>query len=128
MGFRPAIQSSSKSAAKAMPIGGDGAGFSWIAFCWPFAVLTQIREFSYFGVASIVFIISAWLHVITGVDLSSFVGVVLGICYGYWFPYLRYLAIQEGRQEFSVLASFILGIALWLAALIPSIVIEKLLF
>ncbi len=28
MGFRPAIQSSSKSAAKAMPIGGDGAGFA----------------------------------------------------------------------------------------------------
>ena len=126
-GIVPVLCNRSSNSTRPLPTGGaTGTGFSWIAFFWPFAVLTQIREFSYFGFVAVLSIITAWIHILTGVDVS--VGADIGICimYAYWFPYLRYIAIQEEREEISVPISIILGLLLIVAASIPATVLETL--
>ena len=50
------------------------------------------------------------MHVITGVDLSFGVGIGISIVYGYWFPYLRYLALKENQKEYDVFQSIIFGL------------------
>ena len=82
--------------------GQTATGFSWIAFFFPYAVCSQIRESSFFAFQAVVYIITAWMHVIMGVDLSFGVGIGISIIYGYCFPYLRYLVLKENRKEYAV--------------------------
>ena len=125
-GLYPILKSNSNDSTKSLACSGaKGSGFSWIAFFFPYAVCTQIREFSFFAFQASFYIIAAWIHVITGKDFST--GVAFGICfvYGYWFPYLRYLALKENRKEYAVFQSIIFGLFLSFASIIPSIVIES---
>lgn len=125
-GFYPVLRSNSNDSVKPLPTRrATGSGFSWIAFCFPFAVCTQIREFSFFAFQASIYIITAWIHVITGKDFSTGVGFAIGIVYGYWFPYLRYLAFKDNRQEYTVFQSIIFGLLLSFASIVPAIVIES---
>lgn len=124
-GFFPVLKSNSNESLKPLATGGaSGSGFSWIAFFWPFAVLTQIREFSFFGYVAIINIITAWINVLTGTDVTTAAGISIGVVYAYWFPYLRYLALKEEKEEMSVITSIILGLLLVFAAAIPAALIE----
>jgi len=124
-GFYPVLRSNSNDSVKPLPTrGATGSGFSWIAFFWPFAVLTQIREFSFFGYVAVINIITAWINVLTGTDLSVAAGISIGVVYAYWYPYLRYLALKEEKEEMSVVASIFLGLLLAIAAAIPAALIE----
>ena len=124
-GFYPVLRSNSNDSVKPLPTrGATGSGFSWIAFFWPFAVLTQIREFSFFGYVAVINIITAWINVLTGTDLSLAAGISIGVVYAYWYPYLRYLALKEEKEEMSVVASIFLGLLLAIAAAIPAALIE----
>ena len=124
-GFYPVLRSNSNDSAKPLPTrGATGSGFSWIAFFWPFAVLTQIREFSFFGYVAVINIITALINVFTGVDVSTAAGISVGVVYAFWYPYLRYLALKEEKEEMSVVASIFLGLLLAIAAAIPAALIE----
>ena len=125
-GFYPVLRSNSNDSVKPLPTRrATGSGFSWIAFFFPFAVCTQIREFSFFAFQASIYIITAWIHVITGKDFSIGVGFGVSIIYGYWFPYLRYLALKENRKEYAVFQSIIFGLFLSFASIVPSIAIES---
>ena len=65
------------------------------------------------------FIIAAWIHVITGADLSVGVGLAVSIVYGYWFPYFRHLALENDRPEYTRLQSIIIGPFLSFASIFP---------
>ena len=124
-GIVPILCNRSSNSTKPLPTGGaTGTGFSWIAFFWPFAVLTQIREFSYFSFVAIFSIITAWIHILTGVDVAVGADIGLSIMFAYWFPYLRHLAIQEEKEEIPVPMSIILGLLLVVAASIPAAFLE----
>ena len=48
-GFYPVLKSNSNDSVKPLPTRrAAGSGFSWIAFFFPDALCTQIREFSFF--------------------------------------------------------------------------------
>ncbi len=100
------------------------AGFSWIAFFFPFAVCTQIREWSYFYVSSIVFIIAALIAVSTGYDLSISAGMAISLMYGLYFPYLRHMARARNVREVSNGMSVIIGLLLSVLAAVPSFAID----
>ena len=106
--------------------GPTGTGFSWIAFLFPFAVYTQIRELSFFAYQASIFIITAWIYVFAGTDLSISVGIGIGVIYGFWFPYFRHLALKNHRPEYTRLQSIIIGLFLSFASIFPSLVIETL--
>ena len=57
---------------------------------------------------------------VLGSDSTTAGGLLLSIFYGCWFPYMRYMAIKEERDEFSVLTAFFLSIVLTVVAVIPS--------
>jgi hypothetical protein len=61
------------------------AGFSWIAFFFPFAVYAQIKEWSYFYVAGFVSLGGSVLNKIVGWDPSMLLGLALGLQYGIFF-------------------------------------------
>lgn len=98
------------------------AGFSWIAFFFPFAVCTQIREWSYFYVSSIVFITAALIAVSTGYDPSISASIAMSLMYGIYFPYLRHMASARNVQEVSRGMSIIIGLLLSVLAAVPSYV------
>lgn len=106
----------------------DGpAGFSWIAFFFPFAVCYQIGEYTYFAVLCIILFIRSLYFILLGLvfTLEYLIPpciLLLGLCYGYMFPYLRFLARQEGRQsqENPIGISIGGGILLSVAAIIPA--------
>ena len=124
-GFYPVLRSNSNDSVKPLPTRrATGSGFSWIAFCFPFVVCTQIREFSFFAFQASIYIITAWIHVITGKDLSAVAALGVYIAYGYWFPYLRYLAFKNNRHEYTRFQSIIFGLFLSFASTAPAIVIE----
>ena len=123
-GFYPVLKSNSNESIKPLPTrGAKGSGFSWIAFFWAFAVLTQIREYSFFGYVAVINIITALINVFTGVDVSTAAGISVGVVYAFWYPYLRYLALKEEREEMPVVVSIILGLLLIIAASIPAALI-----
>ena len=125
-GFYTVLKSNSNDSVKSLPKRrATGSGFSWIAFFFPFTVCTQIREFSFFSFQASIYIITAWIHAITGKDLSTGVGLGICIVYGYWFPYLRYQAFKENRQEYTVFQSIVFGLLLSFASIVPSIAIES---
>ncbi len=100
------------------------AGFSWIAFFFPFVVCTQIKAWSYFYVGSILFAIIAIISVATGYDLSSSGSIAMSVMYGLYFPYLRHMAIASNVREVSRGMSVIIGLLLSFLAVVPSLVIE----
>lgn len=100
------------------------AGFSWIGFCFPFAVCAQIREWSYFVVVALLLLIASILSAIFRQDVSRFASPAIAVMYGTYYPYLRYMAREKGVQEISVFGSIVIGLLLSVAAACPSIALD----
>ena len=100
------------------------AGFSWIAFFFPFAVCSQIKEWSYFYYIGVVSAIASLVQGITGFEASNAVGIAIGVQYAYMFPYLRKLASDSGVVDNSVGKSIAYGVMFSLIAVIPAIIID----
>ena len=100
------------------------AGFSWIAFFFPFAVCFQIKEWSYFYFSGIAFFVVSLIDGITGVDGNSAAGFAISLYYGYAFPYLRKIAQDSGVEEVSKWRSIVFGLILSMAVLIPSYLVD----
>lgn len=100
------------------------AGFSWIAFFFPFAVCSQIKEWSYFYYCGILLAIASLIQGITGFEAGSAVGIAIGVQYAYMFPYLRKIASDSGVVDSSVGKSIVIGILLSILAAIPSMIID----
>ena len=98
--------------------------FSWIAFFFPYAVCAQIKEWSYFYVAGSTYLAGSILYKITGWDPTFIVGLAVSYQYGFYFPYLRWLAIQDKRPELDKTSSIILGLLLSFACVLPSLIFE----
>ena len=77
------------------------AGFSWIAFFFPFAVCTQIREWSYFYMTFVLFTIAAVINVMTKYDPSPAISMGIAVVYGMYYPYFRHMALTRGVKEIS---------------------------
>ena len=100
------------------------AGFSWIAFFFPFAVCSQIKEWSYFYYIGVVSAIASLVQGITGFEASNAVGIAIGVQYAYMFPYLRKIASDSGVVDKSVGISIAYGVVFSLIAVIPAIIID----
>ncbi|MCP9909028.1 hypothetical protein KBZ15_03735 [Cyanobium sp. BA20m-p-22] len=100
------------------------AGFSWIAFFFPFAVCAQIKEWSYFYVAGSLFLAGSVFYRASGWDPSYVISLAIAYQYGFYFPYLRWLSIQNNKPELDKGSSIILGLVLGFACIIPSMVFE----
>ena len=100
------------------------AGFSWIAFFFPFAVCTQIKEWSYFYITGGIFAIVSIVNVATGFDATNACSIAIGMFYASMFPYLRKIASDSGITENSKLKSIIIGLLLSIVCVIPSLIIE----
>lgn len=105
-------------------LGSSQAGFSWIAFFFPFAVCAQIKEWSYFYVAGLTYLVGSVFYKLSGWDPTFVVGLALAWQYGYYFPYLRWLAMRHQKTELSIGNSIVVGLLLSFASVIPSIVFE----
>ena len=102
------------------------AGFSWIAFFFPFAVCAQIKEWSYFYVTGFIFLAGSLVYKLTGWDPGYALGIAIGVQYGFFYPYLRWQALRKGDRELGVGLSILVGIALSTLCALPSIVFELL--
>lgn len=100
------------------------AGFSWIAFFFPFAVCTQIKEWSYFYVVGSIFLAGSVFYKASGWDPAYAISIGIGYQYGFYYPYLRWLAIQNNKTEMDKGTSILLGLLLSFACVIPSIIFE----
>lgn len=100
------------------------AGFSWIAFFFQFAVCTQIREWSYFFVSSILLALVTIITLISGLNLSIASSMAICLMYGMYFPYLRHMALARNVREIPKGPSILLGVLLALLAAMPSFLIE----
>ena len=100
------------------------AGFSWIAFFFPFAVCTQIKEWSYFYINGCLLAIIAIVNGIASYDANMAGGIAIGITYGYMFPYLRKIAKDNGASEYPKGKSILVGILLSILSAIPSLIID----
>lgn len=100
------------------------AGFSWIAFFFPYAVCTQIKEWSYFFVAGSTYLAGSVLYKMTGWDPTFIVGFVISYQYAFYFPYLRWLANQNKHPELDKARSILLGLLLNFACIVPSAIFE----
>ena len=116
------------SEGKSKPVGGFNSptGFSWIAFFFPFAVCTKIREWSFFYISAIVFIVISLASLIIdpSYDLVRGATVGIGVMYGVYYPYLRYLANEKGIEEIPILISILLGLFLSFLCILPSSIID----
>ena len=100
------------------------AGFSWVAFFFPWAVCTQIREWSFFY---LLFIFSL-LGTISNIFLEtppSIINLLTCYSYGSMFPYLRYLAAKRNVEEIPKTSSILIGFVLSLLALTPSLILAS---
>jgi hypothetical protein len=102
------------------------AGFSWIAFFFPFAVCTQIKEWSYFYVVGSIFLAGSVFYSAFGWDPAYAISLGIGYQYGFYYPYLRWLAIKNNKSELDKGTSILLGLLLSFACVIPSIIFEAL--
>lgn len=100
------------------------AGFSWIAFFFPFAVCTQIKEWSYFYVAGSAYLAGSLFYKASGWDPAVVISLAIAYQYGFYFPYLRWLALRDEKSELEKGSSIVLGLALSFACVIPSIIFE----
>ncbi len=89
------------------------AGFSWIGFFFPFAVCTQIREWSYFAVYGISCLLISFITSIIGGDLW-WLEFIVDVAYGFFYPYLRFMAIKKDVKEIDRLPSILLGFTLFI--------------
>ncbi|WP_413325035.1 hypothetical protein [Synechococcus sp. MIT S9503] len=94
-------------------------GFSWIAFFFPQVVCCQIREWSYFYWLATITSASVLISSLFNNDSVTTGGFLLNLYYACLFPYMRYLAVEEERKEFSVLTAFFLSIVLTVVAVVP---------
>ena len=100
------------------------AGFSWVGFLFPFAVCTQIKEWTYFYVAAAIFALASIIHGFLGFDATLAASLSIGILYGYAFPYLRKIAKDNGIEDQSKVKSIVIGFLLSIVAAIPSIILD----
>ena len=100
------------------------AGFSWIAFFFPFAVCSQIKEWSYFYYVAIVLAIASIVQGITGFEAGNSIGIIISVQYAYMFPYLRKLASDSGVIENSAGKSIAIGVLFTFLAIIPAAIID----
>jgi hypothetical protein len=100
------------------------AGFSWVGFFFPFAVCTQIREWSFFCFSAILFAACSVISIVSGFDPTFGATIALSLMYGIYFPYLRYMALARDVEEISVGSSIALGVLLSAVASTPSILID----
>ena len=103
------------------------AGFSWIAFFFPYAVCTQIREWSYFYVSGIIYVLTSIISSVLKNELSSVSNIAISLSYGIFFPYLRYIAVQKGVEEIPRGKSIIYGLLLAVVAVMPSLALDSIL-
>lgn len=103
------------------------AGFSWVAFFFPFAVCTQIREWSYFYVSGIIYVLTSIISSVIKNDLSNVSNIAISLGYGIFFPYLRYIAIEKEVEEIPRGKSIIFGLLLAVVAGTPSLVLDHIL-
>ena len=101
------------------------AGFSWVAFFFPFAVCTQIKEWTYFYIAAAIFAFASIIHGFLGFDATFTASLSIGILYGYTFPYLRKIAKDSGIEDQSKVKSIAIGLLLSIVASIPSIILDN---
>ena len=98
------------------------AGFSWIAFFFPWAVCAQIKEWSFFYFVAVFSFfstaLSIWLG--TNTNVASFLTCFF---YASMYPYLRYLAAKGNVKEYSKAASIVIGMLLWILAIVPSFIL-----
>ena len=100
------------------------AGFSWIAFFFPFALATQIRHWSYFWFVGIIsFLLDIFVAIPFNIDISTAAAAGISIFYGYTFPYQRWLFLKSNKKELGVLKSIIIGLLLTIVAAIPSMIL-----
>ena len=100
------------------------AGFSWIAFFFPFALATQIRHWSYFWFVGIIaFLLDIFVAIPFDIDINTGLGVGIGIFYGYTFPYQRWLFLKSNKKEIGVFKSIFIGLLLTIVAAIPSMIL-----
>lgn len=103
------------------------AGFSWVAFFFPFAVCTQIREWSYFYVSGIIYVLTSIISSVIKNDLSNVSNIAISLGYGIFFPYLRYIAVEKEVEEIPRGKSIIFGLLLAVVAGTPSLVLDYIL-
>jgi hypothetical protein len=103
------------------------AGFSWVAFFFPFAVCTQIREWSYFYVSGIICVLTSIISSVIKNDLSNVSNIAISLGYGIFFPYLRYIAVEKEVEEIPRGKSIIFGLLLAVVAGTPSLVLDYIL-
>ena len=103
------------------------AGFSWVAFFFPFAVCTQIREWSYFYVSGIIYVLTSIISSVINIDLSNVSNIAISLSYGIFFPYLRYIAVEKEVEEIPRGKSIIYGLLLAVVAGIPALVLDYIL-
>ena len=118
------LRNSSGRSVSVYGIFSSPAGFSWIAFLFPFAVCSQIKEWTYFYYIGVVSAIASLVQGITGFEASNAVGIAIGVQYAYMFPYLRKLASDAGVVDNSVGKSIAYGVVFSLIAVIPAIIID----
>ena len=100
------------------------AGFSWIAFFFPFALATQIRHWSYFWFVGIIgFLLDIFVTIPFNIDISTGAAAGISIFYGYTFPYQRWLFLKSNKKEIGVFKSIIIGLLLTIVAAIPSMIL-----
>ena len=100
------------------------AGFSWIAFFFPFALATQIRHWSYFWLFGIfAFLLDIFVAIPFDIDVNTGLGFAIGIFYGYTFPYQRWLFLKSNKKEIGVFKSIVIGLLLSIVAAIPSMIL-----
>ena len=97
------------------------AGFSWIAFFFPWVVCAQIREWSYFYFVCLFSLFATAANI--AFDTSSGITFLTSFCYANMFPYLRYLAKKRDVQEISKGSSIVIGFSLGVLALVPSFIL-----
>ncbi|MCP9807873.1 hypothetical protein KBY58_00285 [Cyanobium sp. HWJ4-Hawea] len=103
------------------------AGFSWIGFFFPFAVCTQIREWSYFYVTGISYIMGSIISSLIKADISGLISISISLAYGVYLPYLRYMAAQHEIVEIPKGKSIIYGLLISLCVAIPSMILDSIL-
>ena len=100
------------------------AGFSWIAFFFPFALAAQIRHWSYFWFVGIIaFLLDIFIAIPFDIDINSALGIGIGIFYGYTFPYQRWLFLKSNKKEIGVFKAIFTGLLLTIIAAFPSMIL-----
>ena len=101
------------------------AGFSWVAFFFPWVVCTQIREWPFFYSLFIFSLFGTTLAIFfeSSTSITSLLSLLPCYWYACMFPYLRYLAAKRNVNEISKTSSILIGFVLCLLALTPSLIL-----